>query len=99
MDGLRPGGMHMFSGRIHEIVLHLPILTTILASIFATLLFSHYRRKGGGLHLLWWGIGMVTYAVGTMTESLTTLFGWNPAVFKLWYISGAFLGGYPLAQG
>jgi hypothetical protein len=24
-------------------------------------------------HLMWWGIGMLTYAAGTITESATTL--------------------------
>ena len=42
---------------------------------------------------------MVTYGLGTMTEAYTTVVGWNPIVFKLWYVTGAFLGGYPLAQG
>src|SRR5688572_30904999 len=42
---------------------------------------------------------MVVYAAGTITESLTTLFGWSEPVFKAWYISGALLGGAPLAQG
>jgi len=37
--------------------------------------------------------------VGTFTESVTTLFGWNEVVFRSWYISGALLGGAPLAQG
>lgn len=85
--------------QLHSLVLHLPVVTTVVSVIFATILFAHYRRRGGGLHLFWWGIGMVTYGLGTMTESYTTLFGWNPVVFKLWYVTGAFLGGYPLAQG
>jgi hypothetical protein len=42
---------------------------------------------------------MATYGLGTFTEAFTTVVGWNPGVFRLWYISGAFLGGYPLAQG
>lgn len=84
---------------LHEALLHLPIVTTILSALFATILFTRYRRHGGGKHLLWWGIGMVTYGIGTMTEASTTLFGWNPIVFKFWYVAGAFLGGYPLAQG
>jgi hypothetical protein len=84
---------------LHRAVLHLPILTTLLAAFFCYQLFSRYRAKGGGLHLLWWGIGMLTYGVGTLTESLTTLVGWNPLVFRVWYVAGAFLGGYPLAQG
>jgi hypothetical protein len=97
------GGLFVSVPRIamslHDVVLHLPILTTVVAVVFAIELFSRYRSKGGGPHLLWWGIGMVTYAMGTTTEALTTLFGWNPLVFRLWYITGAFLGGYPLAQG
>jgi hypothetical protein len=39
------------------------------------------------------------YGVGTLSESLTTLFGWNEIVFRSWYVSGALLGGAPLAQG
>jgi hypothetical protein len=40
-----------------------------------------------------------TYGVGTFTEALTTLVGWREPVFRAWYISGALLGGAPLAQG
>lgn len=39
------------------------------------------------------------YGVGTFTEGFVTLFGWNETVFRAWYISGALLGGVPLAQG
>jgi len=37
--------------------------------------------------------------VGTITESLTTVFGWNEWVFRAWYITGALCGGAPLAPG
>ena len=84
---------------LHRVVLHLPVITTVFAAFFCWQLFTRYRLKGGGRHLLWWGIGMATYGVGTFTEATTTIMGWNPLVFRLWYISGAFLGGYPLAQG
>jgi hypothetical protein len=82
----------------HSFVLHLPLVSTLVAFAFAVELLRRYGRKGGP-HLLWWGIGMATYGVGTFTESFTTLFGWNPVVFRFWYVAGAFLGGYPLAQG
>jgi len=84
---------------LHRAVLHLPVVTTVFSIFFCWQLFSRYRSKGGGLHLLWWGIGMATYGVGTFTEAYTTVVGWNPLVFRLWYVAGAFLGGYPLAQG
>lgn len=89
----------METSLLHRAVLHLPILTTVLATIFAIALFQRLRAKGGGLHLLWWGIGMVTYGIGTFTEAYTTLLGWDPVVFRCWYVAGAFLGGWPLAQG
>jgi hypothetical protein len=76
----------------------LPILTTLLALWFAGSVFRHYRRRGGP-HLLWWAIGLVTYAIGAGTEAATTLFGWHEPIFRAWYISGALLGGAPLAQG
>ena len=84
---------------LHALVLHLPLVSTCCALFFCTRLFSRYRAKGGGAHLWWWGVGMATYGAGTLTESLTTLVGWQPTVFRFWYITGAFLGGYPLAQG
>jgi len=81
-----------------SLVHFLPILTTLVSVPFAIVLFQRYRDRGG-LHLLWWGIGVTMYGVGTLTESLTTLLGWDPLVFRFWYVSGALLGGAPLAQG
>ncbi len=77
---------------------YIPILTTVLALAFAVVLFRRYQGRGG-THLLWWGVGMLTYAAGTITESSTTLFGWHAPIFRAWYITGALLGGAPLAQG
>jgi hypothetical protein len=77
---------------------YIPIVTTCFATFFAVVMFRRWRDKRG-THVLWWAIGMVSYAAGTLTESLTTLFGWQEAVFRAWYITGALLGGMPLAQG
>ncbi|MDH3254750.1 MAG: hypothetical protein OEM62_07155 [Acidobacteriota bacterium] len=85
--------------QLHEMVLLLPAVTTVCAVYFCYELFSRWQSKGRGLHLLWWGIGMATYGLGTFTEAFTSIFGWQPVVFRLWYVAGAFLGGYPLAQG
>jgi len=79
-------------------VLFVPIVTTVLALVFTVALTSRFRAKGGQ-HLLWWAIGTATYGLGTATEASVTLFGWHEALFRLWYISGALLGGAPLAQG
>lgn len=78
---------------------YVPILTTVLSVIFGISLYRRYLQKSRPPHLGWWTGGIFTYGLGTLTESLVTLFGWNPVVFRLWYISGALLGGAPLAQG
>ncbi len=78
---------------------YIPIATSILSLIFASGVLRRWNSERGKLHLFWWGLGLVMYGVGTITESLTTLFGWHEPVFRAWYISGALLGGAPLAQG
>ncbi|MDZ4700239.1 MAG: hypothetical protein SH809_11075 [Rhodothermales bacterium] len=82
-----------------QAVHYVPILTTLLAIPFTVILYRHWRRKPSALYLAWWMIGVAMYGVGTLTESLTTLLGWQESIFRAWYISGALLGGAPLAQG
>jgi hypothetical protein len=77
----------------------IPILTTVLALAFAGAVYGRYRNRRSGPHLLWWAGGLVVYGVGTLTEASVTLFGWSEGIFRAWYISGALLGGAPLAQG
>jgi len=77
----------------------IPIITTLVTIPFTIILFRHWRKKPEALYVMWWAIGVLTYGVGTLTESLTTLVGWHLPIFKAWYISGALLGGAPLAQG
>ncbi|MEZ5419932.1 MAG: hypothetical protein R2708_21665 [Vicinamibacterales bacterium] len=85
----------MSSSAVHFV----PIVTTLLAIPFSAEIFRRYLRFPDRLHLLWWAIGIATYGVGTFTEATTTLIGWNEHVFRAWYVSGALLGGAPLAQG
>jgi hypothetical protein len=81
-----------------NLIHYVPILTTVLSAAFA---FSLYRRwtVRHAPHLWWWAFGITTYGIGTAVESTITLFGNTMFLTKLWYISGALLGGYPLAQG
>ena len=76
-----------------------PILLTVISAAFAWVILARYRLKPQSYHLLWWGIGIVTYGLGTLIHSLVMLLGWQAALFKAWYIAGALLGGAPLAIG
>ncbi len=82
-----------------DAVFYIPIATTVLSAAFATVVLRRWREKGDAPHLLWWGAGIVLFGVGTFMEGWTAVFGWNEGIFRSWYISGALLGGAPLAQG
>jgi hypothetical protein len=82
-------------GRIIEFV---PIITTIFSAFFVWEIYSHYRIRKTK-YLLWWTIGVLTFGLGTLAESINAVFGWNEINLKYWYIVGALLGGFPLAQG
>lgn len=82
-----------------ETVHYLPVATTLVAAGFAPAVLSRWRRKRPAPHLFWWGTGIVFFGLGTLTESITTLFGWHEPVFRAWYVTGALLGAAPLAQG
>jgi hemoglobin/transferrin/lactoferrin receptor protein len=77
---------------------YLPILTTILSGFFALSVYRRYQARGGN-HLWWWSFGILVYGMGTFAESWMTVLGWNPVIFKFWYVVGALMGGAPLAQG
>lgn len=78
---------------------YIPVLTTMLSVMFSGILFRHYITRGRNTHVLWWMLGVVAYGLGTALEASITLTGNSVALTKAWYIAGALLGGYPLAQG
>lgn len=77
----------------------IPILTTVLSGVFFFVLFNHWNTRHRPMYLWWWMVGVLTYGLGTLTESIVALWGWSSFAFKSWYILGALLGGFPLAQG
>lgn len=78
---------------------YIPIVSTIISFSFAFVLYRHRRQKPEAKYLLWWTIGVFLFGVGTLTEAINTLFGWSVVNMKVWYIAGALLGAFPLAQG
>src|SRR5215468_10952683 len=77
---------------------YIPVLTTIFSVFFLSRIMPHYLARKSP-YLLWWTLGVLTFGLGTLTESINAIFGWSEWNTKVWYIVGALLGGYPLAQG
>ena len=88
------------SGKVSTNLIHyLPLVTTVVAGAFFRVLWRHWRRNPSARYVLWWMIGVGFYGLGTLTEAVTTVFGWSEPVFRTWYVAGALLGAAPLAQG
>src|SRR5688572_12116313 len=77
---------------------YLPIATTVIAAAFASVLLRKFLRRRTP-HVGWWAAGVAFYGLGTLIEAAITLMGNCVVLTKAWYIAGAILGGYPLAQG
>lgn len=80
------------------ITTYLPFISAVISFIFAYFVLQRYtkRRKS---HLLLWGIGMIFYGIGGFCEGYYGFFGWNPIIFRLWYLFGAILVAAWLGQG
>jgi len=84
---------------MQNVIHYIPILTTIVSFAFTAALYRHWQRKPQAKYLMWWTIGVFCFGIGTLTESINVLVGWSVFNMKAWYIAGALLGAFPLAQG
>lgn len=76
----------------------LPFVTSLITFVFAGLVFYRYSvRKGAPLLL--WGIGLTVYAIAESMAAVHGSVGWNPLVFRLWYLCGAILAAAWLGHG
>jgi len=76
---------------------YIPILSTLVTFAFAAAVLSRYRYKKGP-HLLFWGLGLILYGLGTLSEVILG-FTFSATVLKIWYLSGAMLTAAWLGQG
>lgn len=86
------------NGDLSLLIEYVPIITTVFSLFFFSKIYSHYKLRRTK-YLLWWSIGVLTFGLGTFAESINILIGWSEINLRYWYIVGALLGGFPLAQG
>ncbi len=71
-----------------DLAIVLPALTAILALVFSAALLDQWRERRGGFQLIW-GLGMLFYGVAAGAEALAGMGGWNEALYRTWYLTGA----------
>jgi hypothetical protein len=66
----------------------LPGLTSLLALGFSLALLDQWRERRGGFQLIW-AVGMLFYGVAAGSEAIAAAGGWNEALYRTWYLTGA----------
>jgi len=66
----------------------LPAVTSLLAFVFAIALIDQWRERRQPFQLIW-AIGMLFFAIASGCEALAGAGGWNEALYRTWYLTGA----------
>lgn len=75
----------------------LSMISTVITAIFAFIVLRRWWQKRRP-HLLAWGIGLVMYFLGTLSQVIL-YYVWSPFFFGLWYWAGALMVAAWLGQG
>jgi hypothetical protein len=67
-----------------------PIAAALLAAAFALLLLRSLLRRAAGQKALW-ALGLALFAVAAASEAVAQRAGWNPTLFRMYYIAGGVL--------
>ena len=62
--------------------------TAVLALVFSLALFDQWRERRGAFQLAW-GIGMLFFGIAAAAEAIAAFGGWNEALYRTWYLTGA----------
>ena len=66
----------------------LPVATSLLALVFAVALLDQWRERRQTFQLIW-AVGMLFYGVASGCEAIGAASGWNEALYRTWYLTGA----------
>src|SRR5467141_1398605 len=76
----------------------LPLGSSLLSFVFAALVFDQWWQRRHAFQLVW-AIGLLWYGISAGTEFLGSAFGWNEALYRTWYLIGAFFVAAYLGAG
>src|ERR1700674_3656291 len=67
----------------------LPLGYSLLSLVFSGMVFDQWRQTRHGFQLVW-AIGLLWYGISAGTEFLGSAFGWSGALYRTWYLIGAY---------
>src|SRR5437660_3655146 len=85
-------------GRLVSPNVVLPFLSSVVSFVFAAAVLAQWSRRHRGFQLVW-AVGLFWYGISAGTEFLGSAFGWNEALYRAWYLIGAFFVAAYLGAG
>lgn len=76
----------------------LPGIAAVVSGLFAAALVVRARRSGG-LHLVAWAVAMIAYSIASLTVAAGMGGGWDPTLYRVFWLFGALLNVPWLAAG
>ncbi|HET7420184.1 MAG TPA: hypothetical protein VFL27_07365 [Candidatus Dormibacteraeota bacterium] len=68
----------------------LPLGSSLVSFVFAAMVLDQWAQRRHSFQLVW-AVGLLWYGIAAGTEFLGGAFGWNPALYRTWYLVGAVL--------
>jgi hypothetical protein len=66
----------------------LPLGSSVLSFVFAAMVFDQWWQRRHSFQLAW-AVGLFWFGVAAGCEFLGSAFGWNEALYRIWYLVGA----------
>jgi hypothetical protein len=76
----------------------LPLLSSVVSFVFAVAVLAQWSRRHRAFQLVW-AIGLLWYGISAGTEFVGSAFGWSEALYRTWYLIGAFFVAAYLGAG
>jgi hypothetical protein len=76
-----------------------PVIAAVVSGVFAAILLRRYAARSRNLALLAWGIALSMYAFASLVVAFGVSQGWEPSLYRIYWLFGAVLNVPYLALG